>query len=52
MIDLAGRVILFGIKGTIHPNTCRTKETEGREKVLNLTPQRGRVQRTPSRSLV
>ena len=49
IIDLAGRVILFGIKDAIHPNTYRTREKEGRENVLNLTLQRG-VQRTPSRS--
>ena len=32
-IDLAGRMVLFGIKDVVHPNICRTRETEreGRE---------------------
>ena len=32
-IDLAGRMVLFGIKDIMHPSTCRTRETEreGRE---------------------
>ena len=31
--DLAGRMVLFGIKDAAHPNKCRTRETEreGRE---------------------
>ena len=28
IIDLAGRVILYGIKDEVRHNTCRTRETE------------------------